>query len=62
MDISQLGHFLSSQPLTLQVIGTRLGWEGGVALETGFRESQKQAQKTRGVPQVGCTHCWVRLN
>jgi len=36
---------------------TRLGWELGLAVETGKTQSQKKAQKTRGLPQVGCTHC-----
>ena len=36
---------------------TRLGWEGGVALETESRTSHEKPQKTRCVPQVGCTHC-----
>ena len=39
--------------LTVRV--TRLGWEVGFALETGVRTSQKNAQKTRRLPQVGCT-------
>ena len=38
---------------------TRLGWEGGAAIETGFRQSHEKAQKTRGLPQVGCTLCWA---
>ena len=43
--------------LTLQVIGSRLGWERGLAAETGKTPSQENAPKTRRVPQVGCTRC-----
>jgi hypothetical protein len=35
-----------------------LGVEGGCALETGVRVSHENAEKARGLPQVGCTHCW----
>jgi hypothetical protein len=38
---------------------TRLGWEDGVALEKEKTQSWRNAQKTRRVPQVGCTLCWV---
>jgi len=32
---------------------TRLGWEGGLALETGLRSSQKKAPKTGAYPKSG---------
>ena len=38
---------------------SRLGWERGLAVETGKAYSQKNAQMTRRVPQVGCTRCWA---
>ena len=41
----------SSKRLTVGV--TRLGWEGGFALETGFRRSQKHAQKRGAYPKSG---------
>src|SRR5215208_8311052 len=33
------------------------GWEGGHALKTENAQSHENAQETRRVPQVGCTHC-----
>ena len=32
---------------------TRLGWEGGLALETGFRASQKMLKKRGAYPKSG---------
>src|SRR5689334_17168274 len=49
--------FTSHMRLTACV--TRLGWEGGFAIETGCRRSHGNYLKTRGVPRVGCMLCWV---
>jgi hypothetical protein len=35
-----------------------LGVGGGLAIETEKTQSSKNAQKTRRVPQVGCTLCY----
>ena len=39
-----------------------LGWERGLAVETGKAKSQENAQKTRRVPTVSCTHCYALSN
>jgi hypothetical protein len=33
------------------------GWEGRLTVETGKTQSYENAQKTRRVPTVSCTHC-----
>jgi len=38
---------------------SRLGWERGLAAETGKTPSYEKCLKTRRVPQVGCTRCWA---
>lgn len=40
---------------------SRLGWERGLAAETGKTQSRRKCLKTRRVPQVGCTRCWAHL-
>ena len=46
---------------------TRLGWEGGVALETGFHRSQENAKKRGAYPKSGarivrrCLTLWMSL-
>ena len=44
---------LPKESCRLTVGVTRLGWEGGFALETGFRASQKHAQKRGAYPKSG---------
>ena len=39
---------------------TRLGWEGGCAVETGFRASQENAKKRGAYPKSGA-RCVGRL-
>lgn len=38
---------------------SRLGWERGLAVETGKAQRQENAQITRYVPQIGCTRDWA---
>ena len=45
----------STGGLTARV--SRLGWEGGLPVETEKLQAKKKANITRRVPQVGCTHC-----
>lgn len=54
-------HFdlLAAYTLTLLFIGSRFGWERGVAAETVKTPSQENAEITQRVPQVGCTLCWA---
>jgi len=43
--------------LQLTACVSRLGWERGLAAETEKAQSHENTQKTRRVPQVGCTLC-----
>ena len=45
--------------LQLTASVTRLGRERALAVETECGASHENAQKTRCVPQVGCTLCWA---
>ena len=56
-------HHVITSNLTrrLTVCVTRLGWERGSALETGFRPTQKKAQKRGAYPKSGARCVGPRL-